>query len=70
MEGNITKFQNGFIENLRNIVLQTLLSAQTQSMTITEGSVILDCCFSPNQKIFQGWNSKSIVGQIYFSRVD
>lgn len=41
-------------------------------MTIAEGGVFLDCCVSPNQEVFQGWNSKTCgtVGQMDFPRAD
>lgn len=72
VERNTSKFQNGFVENLSNIALQTTLSSQTRSMTIAEGGVFLDCCVSPNQEVFQGWNSKTCgtVGQMDFPRAD
>jgi len=65
VERNTSKFQNGFVENLSNIALHTSLLSQTCSMMNTEGGVILDCHVSPNQDVFQGWNSKT-----WYSRTD
>lgn len=41
-------------------------------MTTTEGGVSLDCCVSPNQEVFQNWNSKTCgpTGWMDFSRAD
>lgn len=52
VERNTSKFQNGLVENLSSIAVQTSWSSQTWSMTTTEGGLSLDCCVSPNQEVF------------------
>lgn len=47
VERNTSKFRNGFIWNLSNIVLPMSPLYQTWSMVIAEGAVFLVCCVSP-----------------------
>lgn len=47
VERNTSKLRNGFIWNLRNIVLPTSPLYQSWSMMITEGAVFLVCSVSP-----------------------